>query len=151
METLSGIPSLELTPSSASPTVEFAIRLIDSTEFELVRQLLADHGWRHRVTEKLSFEQLILDSTYAYVAVANEKIIGFVRAISDRQSNGYISMLLVLPAWRRLGVGRALIQELIRQHSGITWVLRAGRENAKQFFASLGFVSSTEAMELKRL
>jgi ribosomal protein S18 acetylase RimI-like enzyme len=151
METLSGIPSLELTPYSALPRVEFAIRLIESTEFEIVRQLLAGHGWGHRVTEKLAFEQLILDSTYAYVAVANEEIIGFVRAISDRQSNGYISMLLVLPACRRLGVGRALVQELIRQHSGITWVLRAGRENAKEFFASLGFVASTEAMELRRL
>jgi ribosomal protein S18 acetylase RimI-like enzyme len=121
-------------------TIKVKIRAVEEHEMEAVRQLLLANGWGHRVG----------NSDYAIVALADDVIVGFARALCDRQSNGYVSMLVVSSKYRRLGIGRSLMENLLEHGEGITWVLRASRAGAKEFFSSLGFASSTDAMELKR-
>ena len=129
----------------------FFVRKIDVSEIEKVRVLLANNGWADRVGDEDRFYWLIDNSNVANVAVVDKRVVGFVRAITDRLSNGYISMLIVDPAYRKQGVGRALINSVIEfGRPEVTWVLRAGREGAPEFFAALGFSKSAEAMELKR-
>jgi ribosomal protein S18 acetylase RimI-like enzyme len=123
---------------------------MEAHEIETVRQLLAANGWSHRVESASQFEILVKNSDYAIVALADEVIVGFARAISDHLSNGYLSMLVVNPGYRRMGIGRSLVENLLQQDSGITWVLRASRDGAKEFFSKLGFTPSADAMELKR-
>jgi GNAT superfamily N-acetyltransferase len=60
-------------------------------------------------------------------------------------------MVVVDDQHRRAGVGRALVEHVMGDNSDITWVLRAGREGAQAFFASLGFETSVIAMERPRL
>ena len=126
------------------------VRAIAAHEIETVRQMLLANGWSHRVESASKFETLVKNSDHAIVAVADDIIVGFARAISDHLSNGYVSMLLVLPSHRRMGIGRSLMKYLLGQSSGITWVLRASRDGAKELFSSLGFTHSVDAMELKR-
>ena len=130
--------------------MNFEVRAIAGHEIETVRQLLLANGWSHRVESASKFETLVKNSDHAIVAVADDIIVGFARAISDHLSNGYVSMLLVLPSHRRMGIGRSLMKYLLGQSSGITWVLRASRDGAKELFSSLGFTHSVDAMELKR-
>jgi ribosomal protein S18 acetylase RimI-like enzyme len=131
--------------------VSIEIRAIDVHEVETVRQLLLTNGWSRRVGSESQFGTLIRNSDYAVVALADGAIVGFARAITDHLSNGYVSMLLVSPSHRRMGIGRLLMENLLERSKGITWVLRASREGAKDFFSSLGFTPSVDAMELKRL
>ena len=129
----------------------FFVRKIDVSEIEKVRVLLANNGWADRVGDEDRFYWLIDNSNVANVAVVDKRVVGFVRAITDRLSTGYISVLIVDPAYRKQGVGRALINSVIEfGRPEVTWVLRAGREGAPEFFAALGFSKSAEAMELKR-
>jgi len=126
------------------------IREIQTSEIEEARRLLYENGWEHRVADPDLFNQLVSKSQRAMVAVEGEKVIGFARAICDDLSNGYLSMVVVDDAYRRLGVGRALVRAVMGDNPRITWVLRAGRPEAVPFFERLGFVPSKVAMERGR-
>ncbi|MGJ7484548.1 GNAT family N-acetyltransferase [Variovorax sp. LT2P21] len=59
-------------------------------------------------------------------------------------------MVIVAQQHRRQGIGQALVEGLIGSEPEITWVLRAGRTGAAEFFAKLGFSASSTAMERSR-
>jgi len=126
------------------------IREIQASEIEAARRLLSENGWEHRVSDPALFSQLISKSQRAIVAVEDDKVIGFARAICDDLSNGYLSMVVVDPDHRRRGIGRAIVRAVMGDNPRITWVLRAGRSDGLPFFEQLGFVASKVAMERNR-
>jgi ribosomal protein S18 acetylase RimI-like enzyme len=130
---------------------DLTVRDLLPDEVEPVRLFLGLHGWGHRTGSSDYFTQLIENSQRTAVALSGEKIIGFARGITDGLSNGYLSMVVVDGQHRRAGVGRALVEHVMGDNPEITWVLRAGREGAEAFFASLGFETSVIAMERPRL
>ena len=128
------------------------IRPPQPVETEKVHRFLCANGWAHRVGTLEHFSSLLAASQRVVVAVSDAgEIQGFARGITDGLSNGYLSMVVVAPSHRRQGIGRALVQSIMGADLGVTWVLRAGREDAPAFFAALGFKASTHAMERPRV
>jgi ribosomal protein S18 acetylase RimI-like enzyme len=124
------------------------VRAIQAHEIEAARKLLLAAGWERQVATIEEFAALIECSQVALVAVKSNEVIGFLRAITDGLTNGYISMVVVHPAHRRQGVGKALVTTAIGNDTRVTWVLRAGRTEAvAAFYEHLGFSRSTVAME----
>ncbi|WP_192562328.1 GNAT family N-acetyltransferase [Pseudomonas gozinkensis] len=130
---------------------EISIRDLLPTEVEAARQFLERHGWAHRIGTAEHFAQLVQNSQRTAVALSGQQIVGFARGITDGLSNGYLSMVVVDGQHRRAGIGRALVEQVMGDNPDITWVLRAGRDGAEAFFASLGFETSVIAMERLRL
>ncbi|WJK08884.1 GNAT family N-acetyltransferase [Pseudomonas fluorescens] len=130
---------------------DISIRDLLPTEVEATRQFLERHGWGHRTGIAEHFAKLIQNSQRTAVALSGQQIVGFARGITDGLSNGYLSMVIVDGQHRRAGIGRALVEHVMGDNTDITWVLRAGREGAEAFFASLGFETSVIAMERLRL
>jgi GNAT superfamily N-acetyltransferase len=126
------------------------IRDLQRGEIEEVRQLLIANGWAARVSDAGVFSRLVEASDRNCVAIVSGKVVGYVRAITDRISNGYLSMLVVDAAHRRQGIGTALIEHVTGENPSVTWVLRAARPGADRFFESLGFIPSKVAMERNR-
>ena len=130
-----------------------SIRPFASADLQGAFSLLSTQGWAHRVHSAQALRQLVEASQRVVVATADgpaDQVIGFARAISDGLSNGYISMVVVAPAHQRQGIGRQLVQALMVGGPGISWMLRANRSQAPEFFAKLGFVPATDAMARPR-
>jgi len=126
------------------------IRNILPSEIEAARRLLEASGWRHRVSDPEGFRELVSSSQLALVAVVDGEVVGFLRALSDRMENGYISMVAVDEAYRRRGIGRALVNAAVGDDRRMTWVLRAARDGVAEFYEKIGFVRSQVAMERPR-
>lgn len=127
------------------------IRSIRDDEVEEARQLLFSNGWARRVEDPVQFSALLANSQICLVAIDSGRVVGFLRAITDWISNGYISMVVVAESSRRQGIGSALVRAAMGQNESVTWVLRAGREGVAPFYGRLGFALSTAAMERRGL
>lgn len=126
------------------------VRDLQSCEVESARQLLCANGWAHRIESPEWFARLIAASQRTAVAVDAGQVVGFARGITDGLSNGCLSLVVVAPGHRGKGIGLALVRHVIGENSGVTWVVRAGREGAREFFSRCGFVQSSAAMERVR-
>ena len=127
------------------------LRRIRAAELQEVHELLAANGWKDRIGGLQKFAELLEASQVAKVAIIEDRVVGFARGISDGQSNGYLSMVVVAAAYRGKGIGRRLVEHAMGINPEITWILRAGREGAAEFFAKLGFEHSSLAMERRRV
>ena len=123
------------------------VRAIRPSEAEAARQLLIASGWDRGVSTAEEFHHLLSRSQVALVALHGHEVVGFLRALTDGISNGYISMVVVAQAHRGKGVGRALVESAIGDNTEITWVLRASAEGVAGFYERLGFLKSQVAME----
>ena len=126
------------------------IRRIQPAELSSTYELLAQSGWHQRLGDQGRFAILVEASQLAEVAIVGGQVVGFLRGITDGLSNGYLSMVVVAPRYRSMGIGRKLVEHAVGGNPQVTWVLRAGREGASEFFGKLGFEASSLAMERRR-
>ena len=124
-------------------------RAITPEDYEPVRKFLSEVGWQHRVSDPLKFRRMLENTSRTILAVDGSRIVGFARALCDEVSNGYISMVAVASDQRGQGIGRELVEQLIKDDVGITWVLRSAPASTK-FWEKVGFKPSEVAMERVR-
>jgi len=71
----------------------------------------------------------------------NGQLAGMGRALGDGVSDAYIQDVVVDPAYRRRGVGGAIVRALVAElrRRGVDWIGLVGAPGTEEFYRSLGF------------
>lgn len=133
--------------SPMSPDMNVAtdveIRLIDAWNVEEIAELYRAGGWWREGYEASGLAPLIKGSFAFAVAIDRRtgSLAGMGRVISDGVSDGYIQDLVVLPEYRRSGIGRKIVSTLVGacQARGVLWIGLIAEPGSERFHESLGF------------
>ena len=124
---------------------EIVVQLVHSWDNNEIADLYRAGGWWKEEYDPAALGSLIQGSFLFAVAVDPKigKAIGMGRVISDGVSDGYIQDLVVLPDYRKCGIGRDMVSALVEQciQSGITWIALIAEPGTEFFYHPLGFVS----------
>ena len=122
---------------------EIVVQLIRSWDNDEIADLYRNGGWWKEEYDPAALVSLIQGSFSFAVAIDKKtgRAIGMGRVISDGVSDGYIQDLVVLPEYRKSGIGREMVSALVRQsiQSGITWIALIAEPGTEQFYLPLGF------------
>jgi GNAT superfamily N-acetyltransferase len=122
---------------------EIAIQFVHAWDEEEIVALYRAGGWWKEEYKTENIRYLILGS-FAF-AVATDtttgRTIGMGRVIADGVSDGYIQDLVILPHYRKSGVGKQIVAALVNRclQSGITWIGLIAEPGTEAFYLPLGF------------
>jgi ribosomal protein S18 acetylase RimI-like enzyme len=108
---------------------------------EIVELYKAGGWWHESPLARSRIEPMMRGSFCFMVARAGGKIVAMGRVISDGASDAYIQDIVVLPAFRRQGIGAELIRRLTRycvEHR-IEWIGLIAEPGTLAFYEKLGY------------
>jgi len=101
-------------------------------------------GWWKEEYNSAEIPRLIRGSFLFAVAVDKEsgRAVGMGRAISDGVSDAYIQDLVVLPQFRKRGIGVQLASALVQKcrNAGVLWICLVAEPGTERFYTPLGFL-----------
>jgi len=98
-------------------------------------------GWKAPLTKEKHYE-LLKGSTHFVVALSGTKAVGFVTALSDGVSSGFIPLLEVLPDYQKLGIGTELFRRILVKLDGIANVDLMCDIDIQAFYERFGMLKS---------
>lgn len=120
-----------------------AVMVVDMWDEEEIAALYKVGGWWKEEYRSEDLCHLIRGSFAFAVAtdIQNGRAIGMGRVIADGVSDGYIQDLVVLPQYRKTGVGTRIVTALVNRclQSGITWIGLIAQPDTEHFYHLLGF------------
>jgi len=126
---------------------EVDLRRVRQWDCTAIADLYRAGGWWREDWNEASIQPLISGSFAFVVAVESSTglAVGMGRAIADGVSDAYLQDVVVLPEYRRQGIGRRIVADLIRHctAAGITWVGVIAEPGSEDLYAALGFMPLT--------
>lgn len=91
-------------------------------------------------TEQGIAESIENENTYLYIATVNDEVAGYM-GVQIFSGEGYVTNVATLPEFRRIGVARALILEVLKNEMEfLTLEVRESNTPAISLYKSLDFV-----------
>ncbi|QDP39352.1 GNAT family N-acetyltransferase [Radiobacillus deserti] len=87
------------------------IRPFREKDFTRIVELIEAENWSNLVSKQAEYREALLQSNPVLVATVEDKIVGYIRAITDQHISLYICELLVDPAYRKYGIGKELMNQ----------------------------------------
>ena len=116
-----------------------------------LEQLCDTVGWVRRPLKKvkIAIDHSFLTMSLFYKENQKNKLIAFARATSDNTFNATIWDVVVHPEFQRKGLGKILINELIKQlrFSDINTITLFADPQVLNFYKHLGFISDPDGVK----
>lgn len=115
----------------------------DKLPSEQVLHLYDACGWVNYTQNPETLMQALENSLCVIAAWDGDRLVGLVRAVGDACTILYIQDILVLPAYRRRGIGSHLIRMLLDRYHHVRQkvLLTDDATDVRAFYESLGFHS----------
>jgi aralkylamine N-acetyltransferase len=122
------------------------IRTATTDDVDTVLAFYRAAGWWEQGGDPATLPQLITGSSYFVLACADTGPVGMGRVISDNVSDAYIQDVFVAPAFRKQGVGAAIVTALRSEcvRRGFTWIGLVAQPGTLPFYERLGFTPMPE-------
>ena len=103
-------------------------------------------GWTNYTGAPEMLEAALRGSLRVLGAYDGALLTGLIRTVGDGSSILFVQDILVLPAYRRRGIGSALMRALLASFPGVYQVRLCAddTEEAARFYRSLGFLPDEE-------
>ena len=100
-------------------------------------------GWKQPLSKEKHF-QVLKNSEYIILAfdTREEKVVGFVNALSDKISFAFIPMLEVLPEYQNKGIGTKLMKMLLDDLEEISNIDLTCDPELQNFYERFGMLKS---------
>jgi ribosomal protein S18 acetylase RimI-like enzyme len=122
---------------------DIAIQLVHAWDELEIANLYRAGGWWKEEYDQRELPRLIRGSFLFAVAVDRKTghAVGMGRVISDGVSDGYIQDLVVLPEYRKTGIGAQIVSTLVKKcvERGISWIGLIAEPDTEKFYRSFGF------------
>ena len=104
-------------------------------------------GWPNAPTPAKHL-QILQQSDYVVLAVeaATGRVVGFINAVSDNILSAYIPLLEVLPEFRKQGIGKELVRQMLCKLEDFYMVDLTCDEHLQSFYERLGMHKATGMM-----
>jgi GNAT superfamily N-acetyltransferase len=122
---------------------DIAIQLVQTWNEVEIANLYRAGGWWKEEYDQRELPRLIRGSFLFAVAVDRKTghAVGMGRVISDGVSDGYIQDLVVLPEYRKTGIGAQIVSILVKKciERGISWIGLIAEPDTEKFYLPFGF------------
>jgi ribosomal protein S18 acetylase RimI-like enzyme len=106
---------------------------------EKLYELFLAVGWVNKNEKMLDvFNPSFIGSDVVISAWDNDKLVGCIRALSNKAVRSVIYDLAVLPEYQNKGIGKELVKRCIETYPNSEWVLGTTEKNV-EFYKKLGF------------
>lgn len=132
-------------------TVEILLSKNKEIDLYALEQLCDTVGWVRRPVKKVkvAIDNSLLIISLSYSENEQRKLIAFARATSDNTFNATIWDVVVHPEFQRQGLGKILINEIIKQLRcyDINTITLFADPQVLNFYKNLGFISDPDGVK----
>ncbi|MEO8399030.1 MAG: GNAT family N-acetyltransferase [Ignavibacteriaceae bacterium] len=82
--------------------------------------------------------QILKNSEYKILAIKNDKVVGFINAITDGVLSAYIPLLEVLPQHKNKGIGTELVKRMLEKLKDFYMIDIVCDESVQKFYEKCG-------------
>lgn len=95
-------------------------------------------GWPNPPSDQ-TLKKILTNSQHIYLAIENDKLVGFINAISDQVLSAYIPLLEVLPEYQGQGIGQTLVTRMKEDLQQFYMIDICCDDNVVPFYEGQGF------------
>lgn len=95
-------------------------------------------GWPNPPSNE-TFKKILCKSQHVVLAIENEKLVGFINAISDETLSAYIPLLEVLPNYKGQGIGTELVERMKSELKNYYMIDISCDDDVVAFYEKLSF------------
>ncbi len=96
-------------------------------------------GWANP-PDSSTLVRLLEASSHFWLAIDGERLVGYVRAVSDGFFSAFLPELEVLPEYQGLGIGTTLLSNILGDLTGFYSIDGACDDELVDYYRSFGFV-----------